>query len=72
MLHPAVAGFTHAKLTPLLGWPGDLKEKILCADPILKVMADEEKQGKEKTACPLLKRSQKKGYSATTSLFLIV
>jgi len=24
MLRPAVAGFTYAKLTPLLGWPGGL------------------------------------------------
>jgi len=25
MLRPAVAGFTYAKLTPLLGWPGGLE-----------------------------------------------
>ena len=24
MLRPAVAGFTYAKLAPLLGWPGGL------------------------------------------------
>ena len=27
MLRPAVAGFTYAKLTPLLGWPGGLCDR---------------------------------------------